>query len=368
MEKIKERQGIMSLSPYAPTKPVEEIKEKYGLKEVITLAYNENPLKSSPKALEAIRAELDKAYMYPDGGSLDLRNALAKKYGLEPSQIAIGTGGDHVIVMIAEAFVNEGDEVIVPEPSFVTYNSATVIAGGRLIRVPAKKENLVLDLEAMAAAITERTKIIFLCNPNNPTSTIVSRREVDAFLAKVPGHCLVVFDEAYFEYVSAPDYPDALDYIKEGKNVISIRTFSKMYGLAGLRIGYAIGPRHIMDVLSRVLPPFPANRLAQAGALAALDDHDFTSQVLRENSAGRAYLCAEFDKLGLTYAEPHANYIFVDVKRDAAALNEDLLKRGLILRPAGSWGFPTYFRISIGTKSENEKLVAALRELLGKNI
>ena len=363
MNKIKARQGIMSIAPYAPGKSIDEVQKDLGLAEVVKLAFNENPLKSSPKAIEAMRSELERAYMYPDGGSRDLRIALAAKYGLEASQIVVGNGGDHVISLITEAFVNEGDEVIVADPSFVTYKFATVIIGGRLISVPVKKDTLTLDLEAMAAAITERTKIIFLCNPNNPTATIVRRPEVDAFLAQVPERCLVVFDEAYFEYVGDPQYPDGLDYVRQERNTIVIRTFSKVYGLAGLRIGYAAGPKPVMDILARVLPPFPANRLAQAGALAALEDSDFISEVLNENKEGRAYLCAEFDKLGLTYAESHANYIFVDMKRDAAALNADLLKCGFILRPAGSWGYPTFFRISIGTMNENKKFINALREL-----
>lgn len=364
MSKIEARRGIMSITPYAPPKSIEEIQKEFGLKEVIKLAFNENPLKSSPKALEAMRSELERAHMYPDGGSLELRSALANKYGIEASQIVVGNGGDHVISLVAEAFVNEGDEVIVADPSFATYQFASTIAGGRLISVPVDKKTLAPDLAGLTAAVTERSKVIFLCNPNNPTSAIVRRREVEAFLAKVPGHCLVVFDEAYFEYVDDPEYPSGLDYVKQGKSVLVIRTFSKAYGLAGLRIGYAMGPKAIMDILARTAPPFPVNRVAQAGALAALQDADFVARVVKENSAGRSYLCAEFDKLGLTYAEAQANFIFVDMKRDAADLNGELLKRGFILRPAGSWGYPSFFRISVGSRDENEKFISALRDLI----
>lgn len=365
MNKVEARKGILSIAPYLTGKPIEELKKEYALTEVVKLDSNENLLKSPPpKALEAMQAELKRVCMYPEGSSPGLRAALAAQYGLEASQIMVGNGGDHVIAMVTEAFVNEGDEVIMALPSFVTYKTSTIIVGGKIIGVPVKKETLTLDLEAMLAAITERTKLIFLCNPNNPTSTIVRRSEVEEFLARVPGHCLVVFDEAYFEYVNDTEYPDGLDYVKQGRNVIVIRTFSKVYGLAGLRIGYAVAPQEIMDILQRVIPPFPTNRIAQAGAIAALSDTDFTIEVVRVSNVGRAFLCAEFDKLGLAYAESHANFIFTDVKREAAALNAELVKRGILLRPGGGWGYPTSFRISIGTMEENHKLIAALRELL----
>lgn len=365
MNSLKARKGILELALYVPGKPVEEVQREYNLKEVAKLASNENPLGSSPKALEAIREELERVFMYPEGSSPALRAALAAKYGVDESQIVVGTGGDQVIAMVAEAFLNEGDEVIVPVPSFKTFETATVIMGGRLVGVPVNQETLGLDLEAMLGAITDRTKIIFLCNPNNPTGTIVRRPEVEDFLSRVPARCLVVFDEAYFEYVDDPQYPDGIGYVKQEKNVVVIRTFSKVYGLAGLRIGYAVGPKAVIDILARVLPPFPANRLAQAGALAALSDDDFTREVLRVNQEGRAYLLDEFTKLGMVCAESHANFIFVDVKHDAAKLNTKLLPRGFILRPGGGWGRPTSFRVTIGTMEENRKLIAALKELIG---
>lgn len=363
MSKIKAREGILSIPPYLPGRPVEEVKKEYGLAEVVSLANNENP-RTSPKALEAMRAAVDHVYLYPDGSSRDLREALAVKHGLAPSQIMVANGGDQIIVLIAEAFVNEGEEVIVARPSFVTYKTAATIAGGKLISVPVKKDSLEIDLEATLAAVTERTKLIFLCNPNNPTATIVRRREVEDFLAKVPDHCLVVFDEAYFEYVGDPEYPDGIEYVKRDKNVIVIRTFSKIYGLAGQRIGYALAPEEIMDTLFRVLPPFPANRVAQAGALAALSDYDFVDKVIKENNSGRAYLCGEFEKLGLSFVESWTNYIFVDVKREALSLSADLLKLGFIIRPGGGWGYSTCCRISIGTMDQNEKFIAALKKVL----
>ncbi|UQZ90399.1 histidinol-phosphate transaminase [Deltaproteobacteria bacterium Smac51] len=364
MGRVKARNGILSITPYVPGKPVEEVQKEYGLTDVVKMASNENPLKTSPKAMAAMRAELEKVYMYPEGSSPDLRAALALRHGLNPDQFMVGNGGDHVIAMITEAFVNEGDEVIMALPSFKTYELATIIIGGRIVGVPVDSESLTIDLEAMLAAITDRTKLIFLCNPNNPTGTIVRQREVDAFLDRVPERCLVVFDEAYREYAEAPDFPDGLDYVKRHKNVIVIRTFSKVYGLAGQRIGYAAAPQAIMDTLNRVLPPFPANRVAQAGALAALNDDDFLREVLRVNREGREYLEAEFSKLGMTYSESQANFIFVDLKHNAADLAEKLLKKGFILRPGGPWGYPSSFRVTIGTPEENKRFITALNALL----
>ncbi|MDL2217193.1 histidinol-phosphate transaminase [Christensenellaceae bacterium OttesenSCG-928-M15] len=362
MSGITTRKGIMDMAPYIPGKPIEQVQREYGLKRVVKLASNENPIKTSPKALEAMKQELDKCYMYPEGSSPAIREALSKKYGVEPGEVLVANGGDHVISLICEAFVNVDDEVIVGVPSFMTYELATVIAGGKLVGVPLV--DFTFDLDAVLKAITDQTKIIFLCNPNNPTGTIVRRQEVAAFMEKVPDHCIVVFDEAYFEYVDDPGYPDGMEYVRAKKNVIVIRTFSKIYGLAGVRIGYAVAPKHIMDAFARVLPAFPANRVAQAGALAALDDKAFIEEAKRVNDEGRAYFQAEFEKLGMTYAESHGNFIFVDTKRDAVKLNAELLKRGVIVRPGPQWGYPNALRVSIGTMEENKTLIEALKELV----
>ncbi|MEG1548417.1 MAG: histidinol-phosphate transaminase [Clostridia bacterium] len=363
------RDGIMAMSPYIPGKPVEEVQKEYGLSDIIKMASNENPLKTSPKAVEAMKAELEKSYMYPEGSSPAVREALSEALGIDKHNILVGNGGDNVIAMICEAFVNEGEEVIVGDPSFKTYELATTIIGGKLVRVPLK--NMTMDLDAMLAAVTERTKLIFLCNPNNPTGTIVRRSEVDVFMKRVPDHCIVVFDEAYFEYVSDKDYPNGLDYVKRGDNVMVIRTFSKVYGLAGNRIGYGIAPDHLMDVFSRVMPAFPANRIAQAGAVAALHDKEFLHTVLTTNAQGRSYLCAEFDKLAMPYAESHSNFIFVDVGMPVSEAYPKLLSRGIIVRPGTPWGYPTWFRITIGTMDENRKLIAELSMLskqYGRNV
>lgn len=357
------RRGILDMSPYIPGKPVEEVQKEYGLTDIIKMASNENPLKTSPMALEAMHRELEKSYMYPEGSSPTVREALAKELDIPEKNILVAAGGDHVITLMCLAFVNEGEEVITGHPSFKTYEQGTALAGGKLIRIPLTKE-LAFDLEAMADAINEKTKMIFLCNPNNPTGTIVRRKAVEEFLAKVPSHCIVVFDEAYFEYVSDPDYPNGLDYVRQGKNVMVLRTFSKLYGLAGARVGYGIAPDHLMDVYARTLPPFPVGRVAQAGAVAALEDTEFVARVLDENARGREYLCAQFDRLGLKYAESHANFIFVDTKLQVSELYPQLLQKGIIVRPCGPWGYPTSIRVTIGTMEENETFIKTLEPFI----
>ncbi|MEA5060572.1 MAG: histidinol-phosphate transaminase [Candidatus Pelethousia sp.] len=359
MEADLARRGILDMSPYIPGKPVEEVQKEYGLTNIIKMASNENPLKTSPMALEAMRLELEKSYMYPEGSSPTVREAVSRALDIPERNILVAAGGDHVITLMCMAFVNEGEEVITGHPSFKTYEQGTALACGKLVRIPLKKD-FSFDLNAMAAAINERTKLIFLCNPNNPTGTIVRRKEVEKFLDKVPAHCIVVFDEAYFEYVSDPDYPNGLDYVRQGRNVMVLRTFSKLYGLAGARVGYGVAPDHLMDIYTRTLPPFPVCRVAQAGAVAALQDSEFVKRVLEENARGRAYLCAQFDKLGLPYAEPHANFVFVDVKTQVAALYPKLLARGIIVRPCGPWGYPTSMRVTIGTMEENETFIRTL--------
>ena len=360
------RAGVMDLQPYVPGKPIEEVAAEFGLTEIYKLASNENPLSMSPKSAAAVQAEIPNCHFYPEGESPIVRKKLAKHWGVAENQICFGTGGDHVLTLIGNAFINQGDEVIVGAPSFYTYNLSTWMMGGTLVKVPLDA-NMCYDLEAILAAVTPRTKLIFFCNPNNPTGTIVRREEVADFMARLPDHCVVVFDEAYFEFVQDQNYPDGIEeYVKTGANVIVLRTFSKIYGLAGLRIGYAIAAEHLAPVLSRVVPPFPVNRLAQAAAAAALDDTEHLQAVINNNETGRAYLNAEFAKMGLKFAESHGNFIFVDVEKSAQEVNQQLLQRGFIIRPGTGWGFPNHIRVSIGLPEANEKFIAALKEILQK--
>jgi histidinol-phosphate aminotransferase len=354
------RDGIMQLSPYVAGKPMEEVEAEYGVKVVAKLASNENPLGISPKAVEAMEKELKKCFMYPEGSSPRVRHKLAGRLGVPEGQIFLATGGDHILTLLGNAFINQGDEVIVGAPSFYTYTLSTLVMGGVLIKVPLKDH--VYDLDAILAAITPKTKLIFFCNPNNPTGTIVHKDKVADFMSKVPEHCVVVFDEAYFEFINDPAYGDGVeDYVKKGANVVVLRTFSKLYGLAGLRIGYAVAAGHLAPVLGRVMPPFPVNRLAQVAAEAAMDDTDFVAAVLKNNNEGRAYLNAEFGKLGMPYAPSYGNFIFVDVGMPAPEANEALLKRGLVIRPGHQWGCTTHLRVTIGTAAENEAFIEALK-------
>ncbi|MCL1816982.1 MAG: histidinol-phosphate transaminase [Clostridiales bacterium] len=354
------REGIMQLSPYVAGKPMEEVEAEYGVKVLAKLASNENPLGVSPKAVEAMTKEMKNCFMYPEGSSPRVRRKLALRLGVPEGQIFLATGGDHILTLLGNAFISQGEEVIMGAPSFYTYTLSTLTMGGVLVKVPLK--NHVYDLDAILDAITPKTKLIFFCNPNNPTGTIVHKTKVAEFMSKVPDHCVVVFDEAYFEFINDPAYGNGVeDYVKKGANVVVLRTFSKLYGLAGLRIGYAVAAEHLAPVLGRVMPPFPVNRLAQVAAEAALDDTDFVDAVVKNNNEGRAYLNAEFDKLSMRYAPSYGNFIFVDIGMPAPVANEELLKRGIVIRPGQQWGCETYVRVSIGTPAENEAFIEALK-------
>ena len=358
------REGIMQLSPYVAGKPIEEVQAEYGVTEVVKMASNENPLGVSPKAVQAMKLELENCFMYPEGSSPRVRHKLAQRLGVAEGQIFLATGGDHILTLLGNAFVSQGDEVIMGAPSFYTYMLSTLTMGGVLVKVPLKDH--VYDLDAILAAITPKTKLIFFCNPNNPTGTIVSRAKVAEFMDKVPEHCVVVFDEAYFEFISDPDYGDGIEeYVKKGANVVVLRTFSKLYGLAGLRIGYAVAAEHLAQVLGRVMPPFPVNRLAQVAAEAAMDDTEFVTAVVKNNNEGRAYLNQQFDEMGLSYAPSYGNFIFVDIGMPAAEAYEQLLRRGVVVRPGTQWAHATFLRISIGTMAENQKFIVALKEIIG---
>ncbi len=358
------RKGLFDLAPYVPGKPLEEVQKEYGLTKIAKLASNENPLGISPKAIAAMEAEIKNCFMYPESTSFDLRQDLAAKLAIDPDQIFITCGGDNVITLIGSAFINEGDEVIIGTPSFYTYTLTTNIMGGTVVNVPLT--DLTFDLDAILAAITPKTKLIFFCNPNNPTGTIVPKEKVADFMSKVPEHCIVVFDEAYFEFAQCPEYGDGVeDYVKKEANVIVLRTFSKVYGLAGVRVGYAVCAKHLCNAFTHILPPFPLSRLGQAGAVGALSDEKFLKDTIDNNNIGRDYLYQNFDRLGLKYAPSYSNFIFVDIGVDAKAAAEEFLKQGVIIRPGQGWGTPTHIRVSIGLPDENEQFIKALEMIIG---
>jgi histidinol-phosphate aminotransferase len=357
------RRGILAIEPYTPGKPIEEVQAELGLERVVKLASNENPLGPSPKALAAIRNELEQLHVYPEGPCTALRQAVARRLQIAEDMITFSNGSDNCILLLGQAFINEGDEIIMADPTFLLYETVARLMRARSFHV--KLKHGLHDLDGMLRKVSGKTKLLFICNPNNPTGTIVARDELDDFVAALPDHTILVLDEAYAEFVSDRKCAKGLRYIKEGHNVVALRTFSKMYGLAGLRVGYALGRREIIAALNRVREPFPVSRLAQAGALAALDDDTFGQKVLKNNEMGKAYLYGEFDKMGLDYFRTQSNFIFVNFKQDSRRLFESLLRKGIIIRPGYLWDYSTWGRVTIGTMEENRAFIRALRETFG---
>ncbi|MFA4843714.1 MAG: histidinol-phosphate transaminase [Candidatus Margulisiibacteriota bacterium] len=327
----------------------------------VKLASNENPFGPSPLALEAIAKEAHNLHIYPDQRSTLLREALAKHLGVGDDSILCGNGSDDIMQVLGSTYLNPGDEVIISQNTFSLYELITRIFDGKIVTVELKDYEL--DLEGFARALTTKTKLVFLTNPNNPTGTAFSAAQFDALLAKVPPTALVIVDEAYIEFAERADLPNTLAAVRAGKNIVVLRTFSKYYGLAGLRIGYGVARPDILRPMFRTKMPFNVNRLAQAGALAALDDKEFLAKTYQNNLEGKKYLYAEFDRLGLAYKKTEANFIFVDLKKSADELFMALMKQGVIIRPLTSFGFPSAIRVSIGTKEQNEKFIAALKSL-----
>ncbi|MDN5293616.1 MAG: histidinol-phosphate aminotransferase [Eubacteriales bacterium] len=359
---VKVRSGVNELKVYRPGKPIEEVERELGISDVMKMASNENPLGPSPLALEAIQETLGKINLYPDGNGYYLKQDLARHWGVEPEQVVLGNGSDEIVQLIAMAFINEGDEAIMATPSFPRYEPVVRLMGGVAREVPLKDHRH--DLEAMAALINEKTRLIFICNPNNPTGTIVTKDEVKAFLARVPREVIVVFDEAYFEYVQDSTYPDGLDYLRQGREVIVLRTFSKAYGLAGLRVGYALTTPEIADYLNRVRPPFNVDMLAQVAARAALKDREFLQRVVTANEEGKQFFYRELERRGIPYIPTWANFLMLDTGVDSVRLFQEMLRRGVIVRSGDIFAMPTWIRVTVGRPEENERFFAVLDEVL----
>ena len=355
---------ILGIAPYEPGKPIEELERELMIHNPIKLASNENPLPPSDRVQKAIIAALNSLDRYPDGSAFYLRQALAKKHGVMPDQVVLGNGSNELIELLVRSFLRPGDEAVVPHPSFVVYPMIVQAAGG--VRVMVMLRDFRLDLDAMARAITPMTKIVFVANPNNPTATIVTKDEVEHFMARVPERTIVVFDEAYIEFAMGPDFPDMLSAVKQGRKVVVLRTFSKAASLAGLRVGYGIADADAIALMNRIRQPFNVNSLAQAAARAALDDDAHVLECVRMIEAGRHFLYDEFKSIGLQYVPSRANFILVDVGRSAADIYQKLLHHGVIVRPMTPFGLETALRITVGTPEENRKLVKALRVVLGK--
>ncbi|GIW44712.1 MAG: histidinol-phosphate aminotransferase [Candidatus Binatia bacterium] len=352
---------IRTLAPYPPGKPIEELEREYGIRDSIKLASNENPLGPSPRAVAAIQEALGQLHRYPDGSGYYLKRALARKLGVSPDAILLGNGSNELIELAVRTFLRAGDEAVMADQAFVIYRLVVQAQGARARIVPLR--HYTHDLEAMADALTPATRMVFLANPNNPTGTIFFRDEWEEFLARVPEDVIVVMDEAYFEYVEDPRYPDSLASHLPARALITLRTFSKIYGLAGLRIGYGIAPPPLVDLMDRVRAPFNVSSLAQVAALAALEDDEHVARTRRVNREGMEFLRREFERLGLEYVPSWANFMLVRVG-NGARVYEALLRRGVIVRPMGVYGFPEHVRISIGTAAENERCIAALEQVL----
>jgi histidinol-phosphate aminotransferase len=352
---------IRSLIPYEPGKPIEEVEREYGIAHSVKLASNENPLGPSPKALAAIRAKLDQLHLYPDGDCFYLKTGVAKKLNVAPENLIFGNGSNEIIELAARTFMRPGDEAVMAEQAFVVYQLIVQAVGGKSKQVPLS--NFTHDLNAIAEAVSPQTRMVFLANPNNPTGTIFRRDDWDRFLAKVSAEVLLIVDEAYFEYVQDAGYPDSLKYHAEGRAILTLRTFSKLYGLAGLRIGYGVAPKELISMMQRVRQPFNVNAAAQWAALAALDDADHVRRSLEVNRQGLDYLQSEFAKLGLAYVPSHGNFILVRVGK-GQEIFQQLLTQGVIVRPMGAYKFPDYVRVTVGTMEENRKFIDALERVI----
>ena len=352
---------LRDLVVYEPGKPIEETARELGVDPsgIIKLASNENPLGPSPKALQAMRAALQHAHLYPDGSGFYLRKAIAAKLHLAPENLILGNGSNEVIEFLGHAFLNPGDDVVTCQYAFIVYKLLATAFGLRTIETPSPDYHQ--NLDATLETITAKTRIVFIPNPNNPTGTLISQRAIDNFMSRVPENIIVVFDEAYFEFLDDP--PDTLGFIRDGRNVVVLRTFSKIHGLAGIRIGYAIAPFEIIDVLHRTRQPFNVNSIAQAGAVAALDDEAHLRETKGVIDEGRAYLQRQLANMQIQFVPAVANFLMVNVA-DGCAVFQRLLQRKIIVRPLKGYGLPEWIRVSVGTMDENKNLIAALREVI----
>ncbi len=355
---LKVHPDIASLVPYVPGKPIEELQRELGLPRAVKLASNENPIGPSPKALAVLAETAPTLHRYPDGGAFRLRGALAERWKVTPDQVILGNGSDEILGLLARTFLSPGDEAVMAEHTFVIYKMEVKAAHGVVVEVPQK--NWHHDLPAMAAAITDKTRLLFVCNPNNPTGTMATKAEVAALMALVPDHVVVVFDEAYYEYVRHPEFPESIGYVKAGRNVIVLRTFSKIYGLAGLRIGYGITTPEITNYLNRIRPPFNANSMAQRAALAALDDEAHVAASRLLNHVEMDKVRVGLQRLGFDALPSEANFLYFDVGRDGRAVFDALLRQGIIVRHIEG----RMLRVTIGLPEENQLFLRALEDVI----
>jgi histidinol-phosphate aminotransferase len=354
--------GVRALRPYEPGKPIDELERELGVSNIIKLASNENPLGPSAQAIAALQDELAELNLYPDGNAFNLKQALSRELNVEPAQLTIGNGSSDILDFVLRAFVTPEHEVMFAEHAFAMYPILTRIIGAKPVQVKAR--NWGHDLDAMAAAITDATRVVFIANPNNPTGTWLTKDELAAFLDRIPEDVLVVLDEAYFEYVDEADYPNGVNLVANYPNLVVTRTFSKVYGLAGLRVGYGVSTPQVADYLNRVRPPFNVNQLALVAAEHALKDKEHLKNSVELNREGMKQLVAAFEQLGIEYIPSVGNFISAKMPQSGKAVFEALLREGVIVRPVDNYGMPDYLRITIGTEAENDKFITALNKVL----
>jgi len=362
MQTISVADHIARLRPYVPGKPIEEVQRELGLTDVIKLASNENPLGPSLRALEALVAVASGVALYPEGSAPALRRAVSQAVGMPENTLIFGNGSDEVLHLLALTFLQPSDETVQGDPSFTMYEIYATQSDAVPVKVPLT--NYTHDLNAMADAVTSKTRMVFVANPNNPTGTLVRRGAVEHFLDRIPHNVLVIFDEAYGEYVSDTDKPDLRPLVLEGRNIVILHTFSKAYGLAGLRVGYGITRPEIAEILNRVRSPFNVNLPAQAAAAAAIHDTEHVARTVSLNAEGRSYFYAQFEKLGLEYVPSEGNFVLVDVGRDSREVFHALERQGVIIRAAYGMGLPNHIRVTTGTMPQNQRFIAALKEVL----
>lgn len=352
---------VSELVAYEPGKPIEETARELGLdpSQIVKVASNENPLGPSPLAKKAIAQAIEEAHIYPDGGGYKLRTALAESLGLERQNIVLGNGSNEIIELLCHTFLNRNAELIAAEHAFVVYKLMATLFGARYVEIP--DPGFIHDLDAMSNAITENTRLVFIANPNNPTGTMVDQAAIDRFMDRLPAHVVAVFDEAYFEFPDNP--PDVIRYVREGRNVCILRTFSKIHGLAALRVGYGIAPPHLIALLQKARQPFNVNAIAQAAALAAISDSNHIQQTRQINQEGMKFLEGAFNQRGLEYVKSYANFILVKIGNGDQIFN-DMLKQGVIVRAMSSYKLPDWIRISIGTPQQNQRVLEVLDSLL----
>lgn len=361
--------GVQKLNPYIPGKPISELERELGIDNIIKLASNENPLGPSPKAMAAIQSEMNELALYPDGNGFALKKALAKKHDVDMDCITLGNGSNDVLVLLAEAFLSSEHNAVYSQYSFAVYPIAVQAVGAEHQMIPATpwetEMPLGCDLPAMHAAINDKTRLVFVANPNNPTGSFLSKDELYAFIKNVPDHVIMVLDEAYLEYSPADERVDGSQWLKEFDNLVITRTFSKAYGLAGFRVGYCLSNPDIANVLNRIRQPFNVNSLALAAATAALDDEAFLQQSLQVNAAGMQLLEDKCQDLGLRYVPSKGNFILVDFGEDAMPIYQKMLELGVITRPVANYGLPNCLRITIGTETEMQRLIDVMDQVCG---